>query len=146
MSFASRPFAPRFVPAGVKPIYDLIMDTTKMPYLEAQPERFLRNLMVREACGQPPVTFQRVERIGNIWEALKGTQHHGFAVVQRWVKRKSRRMPLGNADLEQALSAADTCCCAILIWNFDSQAVCANSAVCSGGNCDTCAYVICRGG
>lgn len=70
-------------PAGVAPLYDLMMHARGLPFLEARPERFMRHLTAKEACGGPPVAFQRVERVGTVLQALQQTSHNGFPVVQR---------------------------------------------------------------
>ncbi len=50
---------------GVKPIYEALIDVKELPYLEAHPDGLMRHISVREACGRPAVSFQRVERVSD---------------------------------------------------------------------------------
>jgi hypothetical protein len=43
-----------------------------LPFLGPSPDSFLRHIAAKECCGRPPVTFQRVERVGQ-----------GLATLQR---------------------------------------------------------------
>lgn len=35
----------------------------------------------REACGKPPATFQRVERVSSVVATLRRCPHNGFPVI-----------------------------------------------------------------
>lgn len=64
-------------------IYEIILHLKGLPFLEAHPEPWMRNLTVGElACVKPPVVNLRgVEKVGRIVDALKNSTHNGFPVV-----------------------------------------------------------------
>ena len=55
----------------------------KIPVLELSPERFLRKLTAGDAASSECITFNRVERVGDIVDVLGSTGHNGFPVVER---------------------------------------------------------------
>lgn len=48
---------------GIKPIYEVQMEIKGLPFLQPQPEAFMRHITAKECCGRPPVTFNRVEKV-----------------------------------------------------------------------------------
>eukprot|EP00798_Chlamydomonas_sp_ICE-L_P013668 gene13668-19556_t len=66
---------------GIKPIYEMQMEMKQLPFLDPNPEPFLSHITAKEGCGQPPVTFQRVEKVHQIVSVLKNSRHSGFPVM-----------------------------------------------------------------
>ncbi|XP_057800631.1 chloride channel protein CLC-a-like [Salvia miltiorrhiza] len=64
-------------------IYEIILELKGLPFLEAHPETWMRNITVGELADVKPavVTLNGVERVGRIVEVLKNTTHNGFPVV-----------------------------------------------------------------
>lgn len=64
-------------------IYDIILHLKGLPFLEANPEPWMRNLTVGElGDAKPPVvTLQGVEKVSNIVDVLKNTTHNAFPVL-----------------------------------------------------------------
>lgn len=64
-------------------IYDIILELKGLPFLEAHPEPWMRNITVGELADHKPavVTLSGIEKVGRIVEVLKNTTHHGFPVV-----------------------------------------------------------------
>lgn len=48
---------------GIKPVYEVQMAVKGLPFLQPQPEAFMRHISAKECCGRPPVTFNRVEKV-----------------------------------------------------------------------------------
>lgn len=64
-----------------KGVYDQIVRMKGLPFMEAHPEPYMRSLVARDVVSGPLVTFSGVERVGNIYYALKITSHNGFPVI-----------------------------------------------------------------
>ncbi|XP_030459160.1 chloride channel protein CLC-c [Syzygium oleosum] len=64
-----------------KGVYDQIVKMKGLPYMEAHAEPYMRNLVASDAVSGPLVTFSGVEKVGNIFYALKITKHNGFPVI-----------------------------------------------------------------
>lgn len=64
-------------------IYEIILELKGLPFLDAHPEPWMRNITVGELADVKPavVTLNGVEKVGHIVEALKNTTHNGFPVV-----------------------------------------------------------------
>lgn len=64
-------------------IYDIILHLKGLPFLEANPEPWMRNLSVGElGDAKPPVvTLQGVEKVSRIVDVLKNTTHNAFPVL-----------------------------------------------------------------
>ncbi|KAK8717207.1 hypothetical protein V6N13_044483 [Hibiscus sabdariffa] len=64
-----------------KGVYDQIVKLKGLPYMEAHPEHYMKNLVARDVVTGPLITFCGVEKVGNIVLALRCTGHNGFPVV-----------------------------------------------------------------
>ncbi|KAG5624527.1 hypothetical protein H5410_009745 [Solanum commersonii] len=64
-------------------IYEIILELKGLPFLEAHPEAWMRNITVGELADvKPPVvTLEGIEKVRRIVEVLKYTTHNGFPVV-----------------------------------------------------------------
>lgn len=64
-------------------IYDIILELKGLPFLDAHPEPWMRNITVGELADRKPavVTLSGIEKVGRIVEVLKNTTHNGFPVV-----------------------------------------------------------------
>ncbi|KAL3532287.1 hypothetical protein ACH5RR_005808 [Cinchona calisaya] len=62
-------------------IYDLIMKSKGLPYLEDHSEPYMRQLTVGDVVTGPLQLFHGVEKVSNIVHVLKTTGHNGFPVV-----------------------------------------------------------------
>ncbi|KAL0741522.1 hypothetical protein Bca4012_083035 [Brassica carinata] len=64
-------------------IYEIILHLKGLPFLEANPEPWMRNLTVGElGDAKPPViTLHGVEKVANIVDALRNTTHNAFPVL-----------------------------------------------------------------
>ncbi|CAI9283399.1 unnamed protein product [Lactuca saligna] len=64
-------------------IYEIILELKGLPFLEAHPEPWMRNITVGELADvKPPVvTLSGIETVGRIVDVLRNTTHNGFAVV-----------------------------------------------------------------
>ncbi|TKY46394.1 Chloride channel protein CLC-b [Spatholobus suberectus] len=64
-------------------IYEIILHLKGLPFMDANPEPWMRNLTVGELVDVKPavVSFRGVEKVANIVEALKNTTHNGFPVM-----------------------------------------------------------------
>nr|XP_043614679.1 chloride channel protein CLC-a-like [Erigeron canadensis] len=64
-------------------IYEIILDLKGLPFLEAHPEPWMRNINVGELADiKPPVvTLSGIEKVGRIVDVLRNTTHNAFAVV-----------------------------------------------------------------
>ncbi|PON61323.1 Chloride channel [Parasponia andersonii] len=64
-------------------IYEIILELKGLPFLDANPEPWMRNLTVGElADAKPPViTLHGVEKVSRVVEVLRNTTHNGFPVV-----------------------------------------------------------------
>ncbi|KAK4410001.1 Chloride channel protein CLC-b [Sesamum angolense] len=64
-------------------IYDIILELKGLPFLDAHPEPWMRNITVGELADvKPPVvTLSGIEKVSHIVEVLKNTTHNGFPVV-----------------------------------------------------------------
>ncbi|XP_047983526.1 chloride channel protein CLC-a-like [Salvia hispanica] len=77
-------------------IYEIILELKGLPFLDAHPETWMRNITVGELTDvKPPVvTLSGVERVGRIVEVLKNTTHNGFPVVDSGITVSP---PLGSS-------------------------------------------------
>lgn len=64
-------------------VYEQILHIKGIPYLEEKPEPYMKHLTVMDVCSSPPVTLAAVERVGNVVEVLKMTDHNGFPVLDQ---------------------------------------------------------------
>jgi chloride channel 7 len=73
-------------------IYEIILDMKGLPFLEANPEPWMRNLTVGElaAVKDSIVSLQVVEKVPRILEVLKHTSHNGFPVIDRGSDSENR--------------------------------------------------------
>ncbi|KAG7985893.1 hypothetical protein I3843_03G050600 [Carya illinoinensis] len=64
-------------------IYEIILHLKGLPFLDANPEPFMRNLTVGELADVKPqvVTLCGVEKVARIVDVLKNTTHNGFPIV-----------------------------------------------------------------
>ncbi|CAN8272926.1 unnamed protein product [Cochlearia groenlandica] len=64
-------------------IYEIILHLKGLPFLEANPEPWMRNLTVGElGDAKPPVvTLHGVEKVANIVDVLRNTTHNAFPVL-----------------------------------------------------------------
>ncbi|GER33492.1 chloride channel [Striga asiatica] len=64
-------------------IYEIILELKGLPFLDAHPEPWMRNITVGELVDVKPavVSLNGVEKVGRIVEVLKNTTHNGFPVV-----------------------------------------------------------------
>ncbi|KAL3636684.1 hypothetical protein CASFOL_018983 [Castilleja foliolosa] len=64
-------------------IYEIILELKGLPFLDAHPEPWMRNITVGELTGAKSavVTLGGIEKVGRIVEVLKNTTHNGFPVV-----------------------------------------------------------------
>ncbi|KAK4417891.1 Chloride channel protein CLC-b [Sesamum alatum] len=64
-------------------IYEIILELKGLPFLDAHPEPWMRNITVGELADVKPavVTLNGIEKVRNIVEVLKNTTHNGFPVV-----------------------------------------------------------------
>ncbi|KAG8366778.1 hypothetical protein BUALT_Bualt16G0003100 [Buddleja alternifolia] len=64
-------------------IYDIILELKGLPFLDAHPEPWMRNITVGELADVKPavVTLSGIEKVARIVEVLKNTTHNGFPVV-----------------------------------------------------------------
>lgn len=66
-----------------KGVYDQIIKMKGLPFMEAHAEPYMRNLVAGDVVSGPLITFDGVEKVGNIMHALKFTGHNGFPVVDQ---------------------------------------------------------------
>lgn len=68
-------------------IYEIILHLKGLPFLDANPEPWMRNLTVGElADAKPPVvTLHGVEKVARVVDVLRNTTHNGFPVVDEGV-------------------------------------------------------------
>ncbi|CAL1384809.1 unnamed protein product [Linum trigynum] len=64
-----------------KGVYDQIVKMKGLPYMEAHAEPYMRQLVAGDVVSGPLFTFAGVEKVGNIWHALKVTRHNAFPVI-----------------------------------------------------------------
>ncbi|GLU11465.1 hypothetical protein SLE2022_282060 [Rubroshorea leprosula] len=64
-------------------IYEIILELKGLPFLDANPEPWMRNLTVGElADAKPPVVaLSGIEKVSRIVDVLKNTTHNGFPIV-----------------------------------------------------------------
>ncbi|KAJ4831123.1 hypothetical protein Tsubulata_000654 [Turnera subulata] len=68
-------------------IYEIILELKGLPFLDAHPEPWMRNLTVGELVDakSPVVTLCGVEKVSRIVDVLKNTTHNAFPVVDEGV-------------------------------------------------------------
>ncbi|KAJ8750125.1 hypothetical protein K2173_014040 [Erythroxylum novogranatense] len=68
-------------------IYEIILELKGLPFLEANPEPWMRNITVGELVdAKPPVvTLSGVAKVSRIVDVLKNTTHNAFPVVDNGV-------------------------------------------------------------
>ncbi|KAM0934902.1 putative CBS domain, chloride channel, voltage gated, chloride channel, core [Dioscorea sansibarensis] len=66
-------------------IYEIILELKGLPFLDAKPEPWMRNLTVGDLAAAKPslVCLQGIEKVSNVVEVLKSTLHNGFPVVDQ---------------------------------------------------------------
>ncbi|RWV83999.1 hypothetical protein GW17_00054327 [Ensete ventricosum] len=66
-------------------IYEIILELKGLPFLEASPEPWMRNLTVGELAAAKPriVSLRGIERVARVVDVLKHTSHNGFPVVDQ---------------------------------------------------------------
>lgn len=81
-------------------IYEIILELKGLPFLDAHPEPWMRNITVGELADvKPPVvTLRGIEKVGRIVEVLKNTSHNGFPVVDEGVVPPVG-LPIGATEL-----------------------------------------------
>ncbi|KAJ8549871.1 hypothetical protein K7X08_033578 [Anisodus acutangulus] len=81
-------------------IYEIILELKGLPFLDANPEPWMRNITVGELADvKPPVvTLRGIEKVGRIVEVLKNTTHNGFPVVDEGVVPPVG-LPVGATEL-----------------------------------------------
>lgn len=81
-------------------IYEIILELKGLPFLDAHPEPWMRNITVGELADvKPPVvTLRGIEKVGRIVEVLKNTSHNGFPVVDEGVVPPVG-LPVGATEL-----------------------------------------------
>ncbi|KAL5547752.1 hypothetical protein UlMin_002983 [Ulmus minor] len=62
-------------------IYDLIMKSKGLPYLEAHAEPYMRQLTVGDVVTGPLQMFRGFEKVSNIVHVLRCSRHNGFPVI-----------------------------------------------------------------
>lgn len=68
-------------------IYEIILELKGLPFLDAHPEPWMRNLTVGELVdAKPPViTLSGIEKVSRIVDVLRNTTHNGFPVLDEGV-------------------------------------------------------------
>ncbi|KAF2316440.1 hypothetical protein GH714_041781 [Hevea brasiliensis] len=81
-------------------IYEIILHLKGLPFLDANPEPWMRNLTVGELADakSPVVTLCGVEKVSRIVDVLKNTTYNGFPVVDEDVVS-----PVGQATVATEL-------------------------------------------
>ncbi|XP_038986919.1 chloride channel protein CLC-b-like isoform X4 [Phoenix dactylifera] len=81
-------------------IYEIILELKGLPFLEANPEPWMRNLTVGELAAAKPsvVNLRGIEKVSHVVEVLKSTKHNGFPVVDQGVASPIG-MPEGAVEL-----------------------------------------------
>ncbi|KAJ1375655.1 Chloride channel, voltage gated [Sesbania bispinosa] len=76
-------------------IYEIILHLKGLPFMDANPEPWMRNLTVGELVDVKPavVSLHGVEKVANIVNVLKNTTHNGFPVMDDGVVP-----PVGQAN------------------------------------------------
>ncbi|XP_078447465.1 chloride channel protein CLC-b-like [Wolffia australiana] len=66
-------------------IYEIILELKGLPFLQPNPEPWMRNLTVGELAAAKPavVSVSSVEKVSRLMEVLTTTSHSGFPVVDR---------------------------------------------------------------
>lgn len=66
-----------------KSIYEIILDLKGLPFIDANPEPWMRNITVGELADvKPPlVSLSGVEKVSRIVDVLKNTTHNGFPII-----------------------------------------------------------------
>ncbi|KAL8049226.1 hypothetical protein ABFX02_06G007700 [Erythranthe guttata] len=82
-------------------IYDIILELKGLPFLDANPEPWMRNITAGELTDAKPaiVTLNGVEKVGRIVEVLKNTTYNGFPVVDCGVTTSMGSSPNGANEL-----------------------------------------------
>ncbi|PWA67488.1 Chloride channel ClC-plant [Artemisia annua] len=67
-----------------KSIYEIILDLKGLPFLEAHPKPWMRNITVGDLATVklPVVTLSGIEKVSRVVEVLQNTTHNGFPVVE----------------------------------------------------------------
>ncbi|XP_064986125.1 chloride channel protein CLC-a-like [Musa acuminata AAA Group] len=78
-------------------IYEIILELKGLPFLEASPEPWMRNLTVGELAAAKPriVSLRGIERVARVVDVLKHTSHNGFSVVDQGAPSS----PAGTTEL-----------------------------------------------
>lgn len=64
-------------------IYEIILHLKGLPFMDANPEPWMRNLTVGELVDVKPavISLHGIEKVANIVDVLKNTTHNGFPVM-----------------------------------------------------------------
>uniref|UniRef100_A0A803MMY1 Chloride channel protein n=2 Tax=Chenopodium quinoa TaxID=63459 RepID=A0A803MMY1_CHEQI len=64
-------------------IYEIILELKGLPFLDANPEPWMRNITVAELADvKPPlISLRGIEKVSRIVEVLRNTTHNGFPVI-----------------------------------------------------------------
>ncbi|KAK9668967.1 hypothetical protein RND81_13G099600 [Saponaria officinalis] len=64
-------------------VYEMILDLKGLPFLDSNPEPWMRNITVGELADvKPPlVSLRGIEKVSRIVDVLKNTTHNGFPVI-----------------------------------------------------------------
>ena len=76
-------------------IYEIILHLKGLPFMDANPEPWMRNITVGELVDVKPavISLQGVEKVSKIVDVLKNTTHNGFPVMDDGVVP-----PVGHAN------------------------------------------------
>lgn len=64
-------------------VYDQIVHIKGLPFLEENPEPYMKHLTSLDVCSSPLITLAAIEKVGNIVEILQKTNHNAFPVVDK---------------------------------------------------------------
>lgn len=64
-------------------LYDLHVHLKGIPLLEWEGPHFMRKFTAADVMARKVITFQPIERVSNIYNALMGTNHNGFPIVTK---------------------------------------------------------------
>lgn len=86
-------------------IYEIILEMKGLPFLEPNPEPWMRNLTVGElaAAKVSVVCLQGIEKVARVVDVLKTTSHNGFPVVNQGVVQSELHGIVLRAHLIAAL-------------------------------------------
>ncbi|KAF6158426.1 hypothetical protein GIB67_022023 [Kingdonia uniflora] len=82
-------------------VYEIILHLKGLPFLDAHPEPWIRNLTIEELDDEKSalVTLCGEEKVSRIVEVLKNTTHNGFPIVDQGVF-PSVGLPIGATEVK----------------------------------------------